>query len=212
MKRFDLELFAMALQARAGLDERQVAVDVACATLAVFGTLLYKNDRARLAAALPITLAEALDSERAQGLDFGPDELYAQVGSTAGLPLAHAVEYAQVVLTLLAARFDADLMTFIAHRVPPSIDALLHPPVRDASPPPPSHVGQGRTLASGRAGASTPLAEAAPKDAQSHSVAANPDPHADSRLAAAPRAGGAVNSLAEGKVGSGRALSEADEK
>ena len=86
------------------------------------------------------------------------------------------------------AQLDAAARRQLVRFLPPPFAALFDPrqippapPVRPTHPTPPP----GHTLADGRPGGSRPLATSAPPAAQSHSVAASPNPHGDRKISSA---------------------------
>lgn len=166
--------------------EPTAAVQLICARLAAELPTL---DRDALARLLPFELARV----PAEG------DLFETVARELHLPIGAAIELTEVVLRVLGANvanIDGALRVRLERHLPPKLSAHLRgrppsaPPPRSAvlaaEPAPPRH-----TLSSGRMGSSRPLSEASqevsPVSTHRNSVAANPDPHADTRLSSARR-------------------------
>lgn len=151
--------------------------------LAVVAAELPDHDREALKAELPVAL---------RPLPPGEGDVFGQVARALDLPMGPAIELTESVLAVLGVALDDDLRLRLQKHLPASLGSHLEPRpvivppgrqvVRASEPPPERH-----TLSSGRVGSSHPLSESAPKTAHQHSVAANPDPHGDTRLSGARR-------------------------
>jgi len=165
-----------------GFDDEAAARKAACATLAVLGSRLTEDEASSLASQLPSELARIVDEE-GYDTDFDAAELYERVRRRTGAPPGLAREQTDVVLRVLGAILDERELARLARVLPEPIvrglrgpEASYVPPHRGTAPPP------RRTLAEGRPGGTHPIAEAAPPPGQMHSVAANDDPHAETKL------------------------------
>lgn len=126
------------------------------------------------------------------------------------------IEHAMAACQALAEHADDDLR-YRLRALPRSLGEFFegHAATEDGPerlPSPHEHEPHRPTLSSARPGPQRPLSEGRPSGGQRHSVAASEDPHGDSRLSSASgvtqeRQG---RTLAEGKPGSERPLSEDD--
>lgn len=139
-------------------------------------------ERAALAHAVGDAALRGAESDAALEIE----ELYAAVGREASLGTAAAVELTQSTLGVLARAMGTQARRRLAAALPPAWSLLLEDPHdtgsgRVVAAPNPA---EGHTLASGRPGASTPLADAVP-DAEADSIASCDDPHGDRKLSGA---------------------------
>lgn len=176
---------------RAHLDSVDSAIQVIVSAIAAELPTL---DREALVRALPVELVElgpGLGPALGPGLGPGDDGVFERVARELHLPVGAAVELTEVVLRVIGARVDAALRTRLQKHLPRGL--AVHLEERSVSQPPPrlSHPRADEpppprtTLSSGRLGSSRPLSEAAPHPEHQHSVAANPDPHGETRLSGA---------------------------
>ncbi len=185
-------------------------------TLRVVGVRLLDIDAQVVASRLPDALAQYFTA-RSDGEEVALAELYRRVALALGLPRAEAVEYTQVVSQVLAESLDEDARKHLTLHLSDELAALFVPRPRTTHVVLPRvgyprHVppGSGHTLADGRFGSYQPLSESGL--AQSGSVVATDNPHGDTKLSSShgistDREG---DSLAGGKPGSKRPVSEAD--
>lgn len=127
------------------------------------------------------------------------------------VPLGSALEHATAVCECFGRLLPADVARRLHADLPGELAALLE--LRQAPLPPqrPSHErseAAPATLADGRQGSATPLSSGRPDRAQTHSVAANADPHGETKLSGArgltqERLG---DSFAEGRSGPRRTV------
>lgn len=194
---------------RAAVGPAQAAAAVE-ATLQALGARLSRLEAEALADDLPWPMADFVRAP-AHGQDFALPELYGRVAEREGVRTGIAMEHAVVVLQTLGARIRPEVRRRLQLELPRELGALLEPP-EPAAPPPLVHLERQRhTLAEGRAGSSHPLSEGRADAAHLHSVARSTNPHGDTKLSSAE---GLTQerereTLAEGRPGSSRPLSEA---
>jgi uncharacterized protein (DUF2267 family) len=203
------EDFLLRVTERLGVGEAEAEVAVR-AVIPTIAERVSRLEAESLAGSLPQTLRE-LARGGAHGEDFGLPELYARVAHRAGVRIGIAVEYATAVGPVIGEAIGPDALHRLAAELPPDWLELLRPPDRTEAPPPHLHPER-RTLAEGRPGGTRPLYEARPGTAQTDSVAAGENPHADTKLSSSP---GLTQeredeTLAAGRPGSTRPLSDLD--
>lgn len=172
--------------ARNGLADPSAAERAARATLGAFAERLTVDETHALAGALPGDLGALVDATPYDG-DFDAAELYERVRRREKTDAGTAREHAQIVLAAVAEHLPEDVLVRLRRHVG-DLGALLgggREPAIDPEDVHGYHAGHGRTLASGRPGSRHPVAESAPHTAQSQSVAANDDPHAETKLSSA---------------------------
>jgi uncharacterized protein (DUF2267 family) len=207
--------FVEVVTERAGLASAGEAARVIDATVEALGEQLGSVQVEQVAGGLPPKLAAALARRRGPAQITDAGGLARRVGELAGLPLAHALEQAQVVCQVLAELSDPDALAHLA-TLPPGLAALLEPRARGPAPPPPRRPatapGTGRTLASGRPGSGHPLSESSADRAHRESLARAAEPHGQDKLSTSH--GGADerrrDDLSTGRPGSTRPLSRGD--
>lgn len=152
------------------------------ATLAVIGSRLTDDEAGKLASKLSPELARVVEQEDYDS-EFDAAELYERVRRRTGAPPGLAREQTDVVLRALGELLDTTELGRLARVLPEPIvrglcgrEESVVPPYRAAAPPP------RRNLAEGRPGSTHPIAEAAPPSGHLHSVAANAEPHAETKL------------------------------
>lgn len=161
------------------------ATSRACtATVRALGEVLTLDEREQLARSFPAELGRALPTARSTA-QFEESHFYWRVAIAEGVALPIATEHAQVVCRVLGELMPADERARLVRHLP-AIGRLLEPPAPSSAPPHAGPRSSQNDLAEGRPGGSHPLADSDPAGlAHRHSVARNPDPHADSRLATA---------------------------
>jgi hypothetical protein len=145
------------------------------------------EDEARaLGHSLPPELARVLDQAGYDG-DFDAAEFYERARRRDDAPIGVARERVDVALRALGDCLPADERARLLRVLPEAIGRQLVPPDYGA---PPEHRARPHapvvnTLAHGRPGSLHPVAESAPARGQTHSVAANDDPHGETKLSSA---------------------------
>ena len=165
-----------------GFGDWPAAHKAACATLAVLGSRLTEDEAGKLASTLPPELATIV-REVGYDRDFDAAELYERVRRRTGAPPGLAREQTDVVLRALGDLLEEHELAHLARVLPEPIvrglrgrEVTAVPPCRQPAPAP------RRTLAEGAPGSTHPISEAAPPSGQSHSVAVNDAPHAETKL------------------------------
>jgi uncharacterized protein (DUF2267 family) len=207
-----------AVRAAAEFEDDFAAEAAIAATLGVLGERMFEIDARVIAAQLPGAWSPLLDRTGAEEV-FDLDELYRRVAAREKVPLGRALEHAQVVCAAVGERLDESGLAHLRLRLPaPFVDLFeRRPPTAEAhrgAPAAPAARAGGPTLASGRPGARHPISEGRSTRAHSGSVAANSDPHADTRLSSTR---GATQQrehedLASGRPGSPRPISSRDDE
>lgn len=184
------------------------------ATLGALGAMVGHAHRAAIAGALPEALARPFrDAHYEAALDR--DGFVSRVAASEHVPEGRAIEHATAVLAALGGAIEEDVRHLLEAELPADVREWVRPR-RESRPPPRAPHASSREdphrLADGQAGSRNPISEAAPHDVHSGSVAASPDPHADTKLSSArgttqEREG---DTLAEGVAGSERPVSETD--
>jgi uncharacterized protein (DUF2267 family) len=166
----------------AGIPERRLAERVVRATVAVLGERLTTEEAQTLRRALPDDLGRILERSEYDS-DFAAAEFYERVRRRADTTPGIARESVDVVLRSIGSTLEAGASRRLARVLPENLGRQLTP--REVGAPPPHAAaphGRLTTLASGRPGSRHPLSEAALPTGQTHSVAANPNPHAETKL------------------------------
>jgi uncharacterized protein (DUF2267 family) len=166
----------------AGIPERHLAERVVRATVAVLGERLTVEEAGALRPTLPGELGRILERSEYDS-DFAAADFYERVRRRARITPGIARESVDVVLHAIGDTLEADASRRLARALPADLGRQLVP--REVGDPPPHAAaprGRLTTLASGRPGSRHPLSEAAPASGQTHSVAANPNPHAETKL------------------------------
>lgn len=172
---------------RGALASEDDAARVVRATLAVLGERLTLDEAQAVAGALPGALARVVTESGYDG-DFDAAELVERVRRREGGSPGFAREHVHVVLAAIARHLDDGARRRVARALPAGLAELFAAPTDHGDVPPyasPSHGPPVRSLATGKPGSAHPLSESAPPSGQAHSVARNPDPHADTKLASA---------------------------
>jgi uncharacterized protein (DUF2267 family) len=205
------ELFATAVGRRAGpmsTEQLHTAID---ATLAGLGGQLSAH-QAALHSALGERWMEAIERGR-KGSPESMQEVLMRIVEDTGLPQSRSVELVDSVLTEVAAHLSAHGLEELCRALPsPWASKLVPPstPARSRSPGPvPTAVGGGRTLATGKPGSGHPLAESKPSQGHAHSIANDPDPHADTKIGSTHGVE-SDTTLAKGAPGSRHGVADSD--
>lgn len=204
-----------ATRLEAAFESEQAAERVFFQALEAVGSALQADDRRAMAEVLPSPIDEALLGIHERG-DVDLDGVVEEVAAACQVPRGRALEVVEAVGAALAERLPETLRARLERHGGPSLGSLWarrklgSPPERRRAPSSPP--GSGHTLASGRPGSRHPLSEAGPIG-HVDSVAANPDPHGDTKLSGArgTTAEREHRTLAEGRPGSRHPLSEAGE-
>jgi uncharacterized protein (DUF2267 family) len=169
---------------------REVAERVLHSTLTVLGQRLMDDEALALAACLPEELARPLEQSEYSEYDgdFDATEFYERVRRRERASRGASKEHVNVALQALGANLDETLRARLTRVLPKAIGDQLVPQHFGEAPPhvPASHVPELSTLAHGRPGSRHPIAEAAPPRGQTHSVARNDEPHAETKLSSSP--------------------------
>lgn len=181
------------VQHRAGLETWQQSERLLTQVLHAMRPLLHSDERRSFAVRLPLPLGEILRAPAPSHVDDDVDQFFARVAHGAHERLGMAVEHARIVCSVLGSRLEPDLRVRLMRDLPPAVAALFGLDAQTQAtpefvartsisqrPPPPSH-----TLATGRPGSLHPVSESRADRTQSHSVAAEPNPHGDTKLSGA---------------------------
>jgi uncharacterized protein (DUF2267 family) len=179
------ERFIEEIEERTGVQSDHQAAEVGRATLAVLGAAMVDEDRESLAEALEgASMREALLSSEPAADAPSLEEFYEQISDRTELPLHFAAEFAQGVCQVLRREVDAERLDAIVARLPEAYGDQLFFEPETAGPghtdPSRGEVSTGREVAS----RTVPPGGAQPQ---------------------AP----AADTLAEGRPGSNRPISEA---
>jgi len=171
---------------RGGMRDRALAEATIAAALDALAQQLSTPDRSFLADQLPAPLAAAVQQPTPSAA-LTPSDLYAQLATSGEISVGLAIEHARAACSALAEFVDGEARSLLARRLPPPWAALFTPATLAAATDVPAGTvpGHGRTLATGRPGSHSPLAEAAPRGAQSDSVVTSENPHGDTKLSSA---------------------------
>jgi len=148
------------------------------------GERLTDDERIRLGAVLPSSMAKALRGARYRG-DFDLAELVDRVHRRENVNIGFAREHVQVVCQAVGECLTEELRVLLERTLPPSFAELFRgspPSVEGSEEQPAAGVKPGRTLATGRPGARHPLSASAPPGAQTHSVVREKNPHGETKL------------------------------
>lgn len=196
---------------RTGLPSNTEAERAIAATVEALGLAL--RDPYRVADWIPAPLCGFLlrgAHEESRGLlaVADRDSLFRTVKHLEQVPLAKAVELAEVVCEALADALDPDALAVLVRRLPPSIAELLRGAKRSPSVPG-RHPVSGSDLASGRPGSRHPLSEARSPLAHLHSVVVTSNPHSGTKISSGHQTtDDADSTLAGGRPGSVHPLAE----
>jgi uncharacterized protein (DUF2267 family) len=169
-------------------------------------------DRQRWAATLPRPTRELFLATPYDGTQRASD-VYAAVTRTEGVSARFGIEHAQAAIRALASELSPDLVQLLSRHLPPELgELLLH--ARDAQPNPqaPHHAAAvarpAGPIASAAGGSRHPLSEARPGAGQSGSVAGSNEHRMDQSLGSGRGPAADAESLASGRAGSKRGLSD----
>lgn len=181
--------------------------------LDALGALVPHPRRGAIASELPGWTAEAFE-RREYDRALGRPWLLQMVSKAEHVRPGAALEHVEAVLAMLREHLDADRFRLLVAELPEEVRALVPPaPSKSRLPPRPEarSAAPSRRLAGARPGPGHPIAEAdGPPLAHTHSVAANADPHGDTKLSEARGLTQAREheDLAEGRPGPARPISE----
>jgi uncharacterized protein (DUF2267 family) len=182
----DPHAFLDTVRERAGRINPAELGRVARMTLRALGSQA-PDDVADLGRVLPGELRTVLEAGH-RGPPVELTDLFAELARTTRMRTGIALELVETVVAVLAERLDAPTRDHLRRHLPVDWAALIVDP-RPPSLRRPPH----------------------PRGGQTHSIAANPDPHADTRLASTPGPSAERHgeTLAEGRPGSQRPLATA---
>jgi hypothetical protein len=171
---------------RGGIRDRSVAEATVAAVLDAVAQQLGAPDRSFLAEQLSAPMAAAVQRPTPSAA-LKPSDLYAQLATSGQISVGLAIEHARAACSALAEFVDGEARSLLARRLSPPWAALFAPAQFAAETDTPAGIvpGHGNTLATGRPGSRSPLAEAAPRSAQSDSVVTAENPHGDTKLSSA---------------------------
>lgn len=202
------------VEARGPFESHGQAEAAVRATLLALKAALHPEEWAELASELPAQPdGEAGGSSEAPPTVTCVGEFYAHVAKAEAVPVARALEHAQIVCGVLAEAALSPTTITRLQKHAPYLAALFEGRVPPAAPSPPVHINStpAHDLAEGRPGAHHPIATSNPESlAHRHSIASSDDPHADTRLSSShgttqEREG---RTLASGRPGSQRRLAD----
>jgi uncharacterized protein (DUF2267 family) len=177
--------FVARVAALGGLGSARDARRAIRATLAALAERLDDADAHAIEDAVPASFGGALHAKKHLGA-FDVAELYDRVRRREGVSIGFAREHAQVVCRVVGESMSDEALARIEHALPPSFVELFEPPSHEPEEPAPprksEHARHRRTLATGRPGSTHPIAESAPRGAQSHSVVAEKNPYGERKL------------------------------
>jgi len=209
----DYDRFLEQVKERTGLASRATIETAVRAVTEALGALIDHAHRDDLAKHLPPPLAQML-----RGAPSDPDAdasaFLRRVAGAEHLPAGFAVEHATAILETIGSSLHPSVRRQFATRLPEEMRDWIEPRRLTSRPPPPQeHRPEPSHLSNARPGSEHPISEAHPPGAQSQSVAATRDPHADTRLSSAH---GTTQErehedLASGQPGPSRPLSDAGE-
>jgi len=165
-----------------GATSKESVARAILATLKALGEGLLADEARSLARAFPPELASTLESAAHLGR-VTLDGLDDRVAKHEGIEIGFAHEHAQSVFRALGELLPEESRLHLERVLDPDVARLLH--ASDAPEPeaPPHAPRTGRrTLSEGNLKATHPIAEAAVESGQRHSVAREPNPHADTKL------------------------------
>jgi uncharacterized protein (DUF2267 family) len=174
---------SQAVKERAGLKNIAEATRALRAALGAFGCALEEDDARATSSQLAPELAHLFARSAEAAPVRSADELYAEADRREGVGRGFATEHVQVVLEVVAERFDPELVARLCKRLPSDIAALLRERRDVGEAPPhihahPAHEPEPiQTLARARPGSADPIAEAHHPLAHAASTARTDTPH-----------------------------------
>lgn len=180
------ELVAL-VEARGPFQSHGQAEAAVRATLIALKAALHPEEWAELASELPDEHPRTLGAASKANAPTvkTADEFYVHVAQAETVPIARALEHAQIVCGVLAEAVLTPATVTRLQKHAPYLAELFEPRVAPPPPPPPVHaaVAPSHDLAGGRPGSQHPIATGNPASlAHHHSIASSDDPHADTRL------------------------------
>lgn len=165
-----------------GATTKEGAARAVLATLKALGEGLLADEARLLARAFPPELAPTLQSAAHLGR-LTPDGLDARVAKHEGVELGFGREHAQSVFRALGELLPEESRLHLERVLEPDVARLLHgSDAPEPEAPPHAPRTERRTLSEGSFKATHPIAEAALDSRQRHSIAREPNPHADTKL------------------------------
>ncbi|HVJ94701.1 MAG TPA: DUF2267 domain-containing protein [Labilithrix sp.] len=166
-----------------GLPDAISAKLAVMATLRVLGESLTEDEARALTAALASDLADIVTRSEYE-TDFDSAEFYERARRRMNVAPVAAREGVDIVMRSLGDMLDDTLRVRLARALPHPVGERLFRSSFGEPPPHPAPIraASHATLASGKPGSRHPLSEAAPKAAQTHSVALSEEPHRDTKL------------------------------
>lgn len=182
-------------------------------TTRALAACLSQPDRQQWAATLPRSLRELLLATPFVAVQRAAD-VYAAVARAEGVNAKFGVEHAQAAVLALASDLPEDTASTLARHLPTELgELLLRQPSSGRKAESASHVGHARPvggISTAAPGSTHPVSEAAPKGAQSGSVGAWDSARMDHSLGSGHGPAEPADTLAEGRPGSTRGLSDVD--
>jgi uncharacterized protein (DUF2267 family) len=168
---------------RTGIPDGVAAARALRAVLTVLGQRLMDDEASALAAELPPSLARIVEQSEYDG-DFDAGEFYARVQRLETTSRGLGREHTNAVLQVLGAVLRGEARGRLLRALPVELGQQLAPVALGDPPvhPRPARSARLSTLASGKPGSRHPLSESAPPGAHAHSVAANDEPHRETKL------------------------------
>lgn len=194
-------------------DSEHQAETAVRATLCALQAALHPEEWAELASELPPQAETGSSPAAGPPSVTSVGEFYAHVAEIEALPVARALEHAQIVCGVLAEAVLSPATVTRLQKHAPYLADLFERRLPPAAPPPPIHpdTAPAHDLAGGRPGAHHSIATGNPENlAHRHSIASSDDPHADTRLSSShgttqEREG---RTLANGRPGARRRIAD----
>jgi uncharacterized protein (DUF2267 family) len=212
----EVDRFVEQVRERCGLTDCGQAQQAIEVTLETLGERLDEADAVEVAADLGEPLATLLRRRRFEG-EFSLPELYDRVSHRAWVAPGFAIEHTQVVFQVLAEAVTPRTLKRLHAHLPREMAELFRPrppseePIHHRVPRPRTVApGTGRTLADGRPGSYTPIADAQGELAHTGSVVASENPHADTKLSSGGGPAQDWEPIAEGTPFSKHPVSESE--
>lgn len=176
------ELLA-SIRAWAGLTDDAQTEAVTTAVLGALSEMIEPARINRVIDALPRQLADLLRQPATTTTAFDQDAFFLRVAQTEGTNAGFAREHAPVVVhAIVDSLVDGQARQQLLAALPSWLaDRVRH--VAEHTPPPPRPNHRRRSLASSPGGSSHPVAVSQAERAHTHSIARNPTPHGDTKIA-----------------------------
>lgn len=175
------EQLLASIQAWAGLTDEAQTRAVTTAVTRTLSEMIAPSAIPDVITQLPRELADEL-RRPATAARFAQDEFFERVASDEGTHEGFAREHAPVVVHAIVDSLDGTGRQQLTAALPPwLVERMNHIVEHTPAPTRPGH--HLRTLAGGSGGSAHPVATSKAERAQRHSIASNPDPHGDTKLA-----------------------------